>query len=310
MPLYTTQDFHWPGPLPELHPLSPICQDSLTLPNFTFFNENNMIGVENQDIHDSFGPSIPLVQKLASLNVALHECGQKLPSMNKTREGSTPGRGPRKATIFAIDELFRLTAEFIEVTKSFSLEKHETNSYTPLSNSAQTNAEPPSNFEFQSSQADHSASSHESSAMSLTQVDEATMAVVFSCHCRLTEIFVSLFQMMQTCIQYALRPHLGNDWAVILPRIQIGSIASPPVQIDVDTPLLSKASTSMYMLMTTMLSSHLWDQIAALISIGDDVPTGVAAASSPLLEMMLSTIRDRTGSLLQTIDATKHMLKQ
>jgi hypothetical protein len=271
-------------------------------------NESDMIILENQDRNDSFGlPQTSPVQKLASLNVALHECTQNLPSINQSDRGHAVGLGSRKATIFAIDELLNLTAEFIEVTKCLYNEKSEPSSIFSSIFPVQTDsAHQLSLHDFGILPGESvSSTAQEPLARSCSQVDEATMSLVFSCHCRVREIYVSLFQMMQDCLAKSLRPQLGSNWAVILPRLRVGSIASSPVRVDIHTPVPSKASSAMYMLMITMLSSHLWEQIADLMEIGYP-----SASSSPLVEMMRGTMKDRTESLLKTIDATKHMLEQ
>jgi hypothetical protein len=110
--------------------------------------------------------------------------------------------------------------------------------------------------------------------------------------------------MMQACIEYSFTPKLDKDWAIVLPQLKIGTLASPLVHVDVNTPVsLSKAS--MYMLIVTMFSSQLWEQLT-------DVIGTCSASTSPsaLVDTMWATVTDRTYHLSQTIDATKHLLQK
>jgi hypothetical protein len=306
-------DQNWPFILPGLPNLDTICQDGPVLSNMLPGNESDIVRFENQG-SDSFAlPQTSPVRKLASLNAALYECTQNLPSINESDRGHATGLGSRKATIFAIDDLLRLTAEFIEVTKCLFNDENEPSSISSTIYPIQTDSEHPLSLHDFGILPDESVSftTQESLARSCSQVDEATMSLIFSCHCRVRELYVSLFQMMQDCVSKSLRPQLGSNWAVILPRLQVGSVASSPVRVDIHTPIPSKASSAMYMLMITMLSSHLWEQMADLMKINGNIPINApSASSSPLVEMMRGTMRDCTGSLLKTIVATKHMLEQ
>jgi hypothetical protein len=53
-------------------------------------------------------------------------------------------------------------------------------------------------------------------------LEEATVFMVISCHCRIAEIYEKVFAMKQACIKYSLVPERGEGWAVVLPRIEIG----------------------------------------------------------------------------------------
>jgi len=253
------------------------------------------------------------VQQLAILNVAIYECAKKLPSIEKPGAHEAPGS--RKATLFAIDELFRLTTNFTNIVKSFSVQDCE------MSNpSSSIGPEPPED------RPEMSLVSYSQQVLDAGQpvtrgpsrpphqpfsdVDEGTMLMVVSCHCRLAEIYLSLFQMMQACIEYSLAPRLGNDWAVILPQLQVGSLAAPSVKVDINTPL-SPAKSSMYMGMITMFSSQLWEQLADVMKAGGGAQTDSAASSmSTLMGTVWDSMTDKTEGLSRTIDATKHMLQR
>jgi hypothetical protein len=272
------------------------------------------LGIEGYDVNGLLeNPSTSAVQQLAILNVALFDCAKKLPSVEQA-DGNEAHR-TRKATLFAIDELFRLTTNVTDILKSFSVQDCETS--TP---SSSTDPEWPAD---QSQMSLVSCSQQASDAgqpvtrgpsrpphQPFSDVDEGTMLMVVSCHCRLAEIYLSLFQMMQACIEYSLAPRLGNDWVVILPQLQVGSLAAPSVKVDINTPL-SSAKSSMYMVMITMFSSQLWEQLADVMKAGGGAQTDSAACSmSTLMGTVWDSMTNKTEGLSRTIDATKHMLQR
>jgi hypothetical protein len=251
------------------------------------------------------------VQQLAILNIAIYECAKKLPSIEKPGANEAPGS--RKATLFAIDELFRLTTNFTNILKSLSVQDCEMS--TP---SSSIDPEPPEDqsqmslvsYSQQVSDAGQPRGPSRPPHQPFSDVDEGTMLMVVSCHCRLAEIYLSLFQMMQACIEYSLAPRLGNDWTVILPQLQVGSLAAPSVKVDINTPL-SSAKSSMYMLMITMFSSQLWEQLVDVMKSRGSAQTDSAAASrSTLADTVWESMTDKTEELSRTIDATKHMLQR
>jgi hypothetical protein len=253
------------------------------------------------------------VQQLAILNVAIYECAKKVPSVEKP--GGNEADRSRKATLFAIDELFRLTTNFTDILKSFSVLECETG--TPSSSIDPERPEDQSetslvSYNHQVSESGQSVTRGSSRPphRPFSDVDEGTVLIIVSCHCRLAEIYLSLFQMMQACIEYSLAPRLGNDWAVILPQLQVGSLAAPSVKVDINTPL-SSAKSSMYMIMITMFSSQLWEQLADVMKAGGGAQTDSAAASrSTLADTVWDSMTDKTEGLSRTIDATKHMLQR
>lgn len=330
------QDMYGPSAFSESRNVNLLDHNDSTDIDLTLINENivrhasslplpgisdSYSRTEDHDTNDLLGSSYTsAVRRLASLNVALYECAANLPSMAEAGVSSAvvTGKGvhgSRQATLFAIDELFLLTTEFIAVIKCLSLVGCETSasfsSMDPKQPGAQS-ARPLFAYSDQLLHAGQPVARTEAGPPSRTfsQVDEATMFMVVSCHFRLTQIYLSIFQMMQTCIQHSLVPQMGKDWAIILPRLQVGSLASPPVHVDVNTPL-SSAMGSMYMLMITMLSSQLWEQIADVVRAGLNGPMDSASASGyTLAHTMWDTVTDGTDRLSQTIDATKHLLRR
>jgi hypothetical protein len=260
------------------------------------------------------------VRTLAYLNVALYECAANLPNLAEADAipANTTGNGlpgSRKETLFAIDELFRLTAEFIEVVKSLSAFDYHTSSTSSSTNPMPLGAQSTLSLLEYNQKWSQTGNEAVRTGMrppfnSLSYVDEATMLIIASCHSRITEIYVYLFKMMQACIEHSLVPQPDKAWVVILPQLQIGSIASPPVHVDAKTPLPS-AKVLMYMLMITMLSSQLWEQLAGLIRArGDGSTTPGSTSRSALVGVLWNTMTERTDRLSQTILATKCLLQQ
>ena len=276
---------------------------------------------EDHDTNDRLGSSYTsAVSRLASLNVALYECAANLPSMadagvNSAAVTGKGVHGSRKATLFALDELFRLTTEYITLIECLSLVQCGTStnfsSVNPKQPGAQS-ARPLFTYRHQLLHAGQPLIRTDVSPPSRTfsQVDEATIYMAVSCHCRLIEIYVSIFQMMQACIEHSLVPQMGKDWAITLPQLQVGCLTSPPVRVDVNTPL-SPATESMYMLMITMLSSQLWEQLADVVRAGVNGPIDSASASGyALAHTIWDTVTEKTDRLSQTIDTTKHVLRR
>jgi hypothetical protein len=265
--------------------------------------------IDDQDTVDALDLAPPsIVQMLSNIDVALYECGLKLPF--PVRAGSdSVGTGTRKSKIFALDELFRLTTEFLNIFTCLSHEVGQLN--VSPSSTIQTESNDESMLPFlvysqRLSKTVHSTGMEEPTRP-FSPLDEATMFMIMSCHCRLTETYISLFKMMQTCIEHSLAPRRDKDWAIILPQLQVGSITSPPVQVDINTPV-SPATSSMYMLMITMLSSQVWEQLADKMRVGGWFSVRMGSRSV-LTETVWDKIMDKNDRMLQTIDDTRHLLR-
>jgi hypothetical protein len=115
--------------------------------------------------------------------------------------------------------------------------------------------------------------------------------------------------MMQMCLEHSLIPQMGSSWLVILPRVQVGPVELPSLQVGDQTPVSSKATSSMYMMTVTMLFSRLWTQLANNLRerVGANPNTGIAQNSS-LADTMWDTALDKTNQLIQTIDSIKSQL--
>ncbi|CZR68122.1 uncharacterized protein PAC_18021 [Phialocephala subalpina] len=265
--------------------------------------------INDQDTVDPLDLTPPsIVQMLANLDVALYECSLKLPFPFKA--GSDSVRiGTRKSKMFALDELFRLTTEFLNIFTCLSHEADQLNVSPSSTIQTESNAESTLPFFAYSqrlSKTVHSAGMEEPTRP-FSPLDEATIFMIMSCHCRLTEIYVSLFKMMQACIEHSLAPRGDKDWAIILPQLQVGSITLPPVQVDINTPV-SPTISSMYMLMITILSSQVWEQLADKMRVCDGISVRMGS-SSVLTETVWNKITDKNDRILQTIDDTRHLLQ-
>ncbi|KAK9257618.1 hypothetical protein V1519DRAFT_477652, partial [Lipomyces tetrasporus] len=185
-------------------------------PDFQMRTENDRLGT----------PPPSAVRDLANLNVALYECATQLPCMHKAGVDSPSNcsGGSRKMALFAIDDLFRLTGEFINVVKCLSPTMCETGPTLSSMDPEQLGTQPILSLISTNQQLSQRSTQTDVGppSRSFSHLDEATMHMVISCHCRLIEIYVALFHMMQACVEYSLAPRLGKDWAIVLPRLQFG----------------------------------------------------------------------------------------
>ena len=246
--------------------------------------------------------------KLARLNASLFECAAKLPNMTKTVEDVTSRvvRTSRAQTLFVIDELFNLTTEFIGAMKCLLLVDCEKAAAMSPTNSAQPSTQSMSHLAAPMPSSESVVSSHV--PRSSSQIDEATTFTLMACHCKLTEIYASLFKMMEACINYSLSPNLREDWAIILPKLEVGSITSPPVHVDANRPLSPPSASAMYMVLVTMISSQLWEQLRDVVTARSDVDA--SQFSRAVGNAMWNSLRYRTDRMSQNIDATKHLLQR
>lgn len=262
------------------------------------------------------------VRSLANLNVALHECAEKLPTMPQV--GVYPQNLPylspgekqsaQKVASFAIDELFRLTSEFVDTLQRLS--RHESDTDDTIS--PNTHAPRP--------QTVHSLLMYSPSGQGVlktctsllptpfSRVDEATMLLIMSCHCRLIDTLVSLFRMMQACVEHSITPQLDKEVVIILPRLEIGSHQVPELQVDAKS-MLSPSTSSMYMLMVTMLSTKLCEQITEIIETGrgKEIGANEERQENSFLssrQAMWEGMKDKTEVLARDIDTTRRLLQR
>ncbi|BCS20325.1 Zn(II)2Cys6 transcription factor domain-containing protein [Aspergillus puulaauensis] len=137
--------------------------------------------------------------------------------------------------------------------------------------------------------------------------DEATVLMLGSCHSRLTEIYTTIFSLVQRCINHSLGPPRPRpNWAVILPKVEMGSLNAPPLRVDAETPAFG-AKAFMYMWMLCVFSAELWTQLNHALGRQDRGVVG-ADGMSPLGRMVWTEMVDRAGSVLQSIESTKALV--
>ena len=267
-------------------------------------DSDNCLRVDNLDFNDHLEVSPgAVIRKLANLNVALYECSVNLPSMPKAgvnpAENISRGSESQKTKFFAIDELFSLTSEFIDLIKYFSFYTRDIQS----SRDQSTQTLPEMRYMQQLS---HSSQSTAAPSLSFSHVDEGTALMIMSCHCRLTETYRSIFHMMQACIESSTVPQIDKDAAIIFPRLQVGYHAAPQVKVDVNTAL-EPGTSRMYMLLVTMVAGQLCEKLTDVMTVRSEIPTESASASQRLFA---ATVTERTDLLERDIDATKHLLQR
>ena len=294
--------------------------------------------------HSEAATSLALtIRNLANLNIALYDCAAKLPSMSevgeKTARTASHGRSAQAKKLFVFDELFRLTSEFINVIKCFSCVAHDS-SIIPLPTpdpkpSSTTEAQSPFTPIWPTDPIITTTTDLRKPDISQIHLDEGTLLMIMSCHYRLTDMYISIFQMMQACLEFSVIPSMDqdkdNDWAIILPQYQVGSFTVPSVQVDANgttssSSPLSSSTASMYMVMITMLSSQLCETLAGMMhmrEVGQDVGSGgESGGESPSSgrkgkgrgtgdrPLFKATVTDRTNRLRHTIDITKQLLQR
>jgi hypothetical protein len=263
--------------------------------------------LEDIDVDNQFQISpVSLVHKLAKLNVALYDCSEKLPSMpgaNANPESSvSQSCGSRNKKPFSFDELFRLTNEFIELIKSLSPGPSGT-----VSLGCQNDHVSPAIADMQQlCNTLHSNKETAATSIPVPYLDEGTKLMILSCHCRLTDIYISMFEMMQACIEFSTIPKIDSAAGVILPRLQVGSHATPQVKVDKNNPM-EVGTSRMYMVLVTMLSSQLHDTLADVMRAGLDNPTESESVSRDLFE---ASVTEGTARMGRSIDEANHLLQK
>lgn len=127
------------------------------------------------------------------------------------------------------------------------------------------------------------------------------MFTLMACHSKLTEIYTSLFQMMDACINYTLFPSVREDWAILLPKLEVGTVFAPPLQVDIKRPIASGAESTLYMILIAMMSAQLWERLLEVVRLSVCEVLG--------WEQMRESLARRTESMVRTIEKTKMLLQ-
>ncbi|KAI1752578.1 hypothetical protein F4782DRAFT_540249 [Xylaria castorea] len=330
----------------------PIHQDTIgaigSIPPLDSHSPYGLHGFHSNPSRGSGRPLASIVGRLTNLSMALYECAGKLPSIKISHaESAGPVNVPcamnsssrREGALLALDEVFRITNEFINVMKT----PHSTPSCleTPILTTASMTSSfhhtqigptvnspcvvpqllsdqqgfiPEPTIQPATAGAPHEAEIS-SSVQPFPHLDEATMLLFLSCHCRLVEIYSSVFQAMRRCLEGSnATPH--SRAGVILPQLQVGGsggISSPALRVDFNNgPLLPPATVSMYMTLITTLSSQLWAQVADALRRGrrsyDDSGYRPHIPHLGMAGPTWGIAMERTDNMERTIELVKRML--
>ncbi|OAA68484.1 Zn(2)-C6 fungal-type DNA-binding domain protein [Niveomyces insectorum RCEF 264] len=266
------------------------------------------------------GPSFA-VQRLATLQVDVCGCLASFPSVDNARDGAITVNttSSRPETQFSFDELFRLTTDFVEIMEAVNAARLGPGSTLERLLSATKNLH--NNHEFDllcpapgNCPTDPPIRDENSLAASLqhsSHVDEATMWMIASCHCTLTQLYSAVFRRMQTCLEHSRGPRPGHRWNIVLPQVHVGSLVLPPLQVGYKSPATSKATSSMYMVMITALSTQLWEKVGGALPGSNEVTecsSYSSSSSSSLSGMVWRTMKDGTDNLMREITYIQRLL--
>ncbi|KAI0490027.1 hypothetical protein F4859DRAFT_176638 [Xylaria cf. heliscus] len=280
------------------------------------------LGYHNPPSRGLGRPIASTVGRLSSLSLALYECASKLPSI-KTPQADSAGAANtpcamesssrRGGVLLALDEVFRVTNEFINFMKSpYSTPgcpEMPALTATPMATTPHL-----TQIGLSSDQQGFVTESAVSSPIQpFPHLDEASILLFLSCHCQLVEIYKSVFQAMRRCLEGSkAAPHSAAG--IILPQLQVGGsggISSPALRVDFNGPLLPQATISMYMSLITTMSSQLWAQVGDALRRGRGCVDSRSQASGPHLEVAAPTwgvAMERTDNMERTIELIKRML--
>jgi hypothetical protein len=191
--------------------------------------------VDSKDPADSTTSTATATRELARLNVELYEHAAKIPVLpaavaTAAEKASGRGGGSQKAKLFATDETFHLTKRFIDTIKSLCHAECKStprplDGTKPLNGRQGMLALPSATF---GQQLDHVGSTYPDpswgpSSTSFLHADEATILMILSCYCRLTDIYVSIFKRMQACMNPPKPRMTDKEFVVVLLQLQLGS---------------------------------------------------------------------------------------
>ncbi|KAK1239982.1 hypothetical protein MKX08_007424 [Trichoderma sp. CBMAI-0020] len=186
----------------------------------------------DSDPRDDFEIRCRASRKLALLSVALYESVMPFPTLEKIRvaaeKATTVENKTRQTVRLIFDQLFEHTKDFNHVIQSL---------FSSPGQEDQTTLYP----------------------------DEALVSLIFSCHCQLAEAYTSLLNMIRACLEHSIAPPTNTSWAIILPKLQVGSVALPSLQVDNKNPVSSRATSHMYMTSITTVTALLWTQMMSAV---------------------------------------------
>ncbi|KAF2132467.1 hypothetical protein P153DRAFT_353980 [Dothidotthia symphoricarpi CBS 119687] len=172
------------------------------------------------------------IRELANLNVRLYNHFCTLPApLHSENTVQTPDFSVNR--FFAIDETFTLTRSLITLLKRLQLSLDD-----PLSSDA--------------------------------SIDQATTLLILSCYHRLLDVYGSIASNIRSCSQNPQLPWPGEEPAVRLPPLQIGSYIPAQLQNSKPEGSPSLSTVSMHMMVMLTLSTQLCEQLREIITGGLD----------------------------------------
>jgi hypothetical protein len=223
--------------LPIAGPSGIASSPTLTLDGWAM-DFNNMYATENMDpLSMSLGTeenqpfaARDTVRELTNLNVRLYDHYCTLPKPHQPNNSSRASRSSN-SDFFAIDETFTLTNAFITLLRQLHM-------------------------------------SLEDPVILGASIDPATSYLVLSCFHRSMDIYGFIAARILACSQDPQMPLPGDQPAVLLPPLQIGSFVTAQLQQDILDKPLSLSTVSMHMLIVLTISSQLCQKLHDVITGG------------------------------------------
>jgi hypothetical protein len=283
------QDVSWSGILPAttegsdyLNTLTCNWDSSFPLThgsNYGFPLIGNSIDVRvrkhDSDPGDDFEIRCHASRRLATLSVVLYESVMPFPTLEKIRlaaEKATAVENKTRKTIkLVFDELFNHTNDFTHVIQSLS-------------------------------------SSPGQEGQATTYPDEALVSLIFSCHCQLAEAYTSLLNMIRACLEHSMAPPANTNWAVVLPKLQVGSVALPSLQVDNKNPVSSRATSRMYMASITTVTALLWTQMMSAVKAVAASQENTSSIYGSTVAVMWDAMSRRTDEMVHRIELLSSIL--
>ncbi|KAL7918407.1 hypothetical protein ACQKWADRAFT_304164 [Trichoderma austrokoningii] len=135
--------------------------------------------------------------------------------------------------------------------------------------------------------------------------DEALVSLIFSCHCQLAEAYTSVLNMIQAYLDHTIAPPADTNWAVVLPRLQVGSVALPSLQVDNKHPVSSKATCRMYATSIITVTALLWTQMMGAVKAVATEDTNMYASA---VAVMWDAMSRRSGEVMHRIELIGSLL--
>ncbi|UKZ69348.1 uncharacterized protein TrAtP1_010356 [Trichoderma atroviride] len=229
----------------------------------------------DSDPRDDFEIRCRASRKLATLSVALYESVMPFPMLEKIRvtaeKATTVENKTRQTVKLIFDQLFEHTKDFNHVIQSLFSSPGQEDQIT-------------------------------------LYPDEALVSLIFSCHCQLAEAYTSLLNMIRACLEHSIAPPTNTNWAVILPKLQVGSVALPSLQVDNKNPMASRATSHMYMTSITTVTALLWTQMMSAVKAVTTSQENTLSRYGSTAAVMWDAMSRRTDEVVRRIELVGSLL--